>query len=92
MSTLPHQFSLTLDIPTIADFISLRAQVGWESPAENNVKLSLQNSLFHVAIYDNEKLIAMGRVIGDGAMYFYIQDVVVAPDYQGHGLRCNIDG
>ena len=28
----------------------------------------------------------MGRVVGDGVMYFYIQDVVVDPDYQHQGL------
>jgi len=28
----------------------------------------------------------MGRIVGDGAMYFYIQDVVVDPDYQNLGI------
>ncbi len=29
---------------------------------------------------------AIGRVMGDGAMYYYIQDVVVRPTHQGLGL------
>lgn len=28
----------------------------------------------------------MGRVVGDGYMYFYVQDVVVSPEYQGQGI------
>ena len=28
----------------------------------------------------------MGRVVGDGAMYFYIQDVIVDPYYQQVGI------
>ncbi len=28
----------------------------------------------------------MGRVVGDGAMYFYIQDIVVDPNYQNMGI------
>jgi ribosomal protein S18 acetylase RimI-like enzyme len=28
----------------------------------------------------------MGRIVGDGAMYFYIQDVIVDPSYQGTGV------
>ncbi len=28
----------------------------------------------------------MGRVVGDGVMYLYIQDVAVDPDYQGLGI------
>ena len=27
-----------------------------------------------------------GRIVGDGAMYFYLQDVVVAPHCQGQGI------
>lgn len=50
------------------------------------VKASLKGTLFFVCIYDTESLIGMGRVVGDGAMYFYIQDVIVAPEYQGQGI------
>ena len=28
----------------------------------------------------------MGRIVGDGAFYFYIQDIVVHPDHQGKGI------
>ena len=28
----------------------------------------------------------MGRIVGDGAMYFYIQDVIVDPSYQNSGI------
>ncbi len=32
----------------------------------------------------------MGRVVGDGAVYFYIQDIVVHPEHQGKGIGENI--
>jgi len=54
--------------------------------ASEVIELSLVNSLFHVIIRHNSVLVAMARVVGDGAMYFYIQDVIVAPDYQNKGL------
>lgn len=28
----------------------------------------------------------MGRIVGDGVMYFYVQDIAVMPDYQGQGV------
>ena len=28
----------------------------------------------------------MGRVIGDGSIYFYIQDLIVLPEYQEMGV------
>jgi len=47
---------------------------------------SLENSLFHVVVHHDSQLIAMGRVVGDGAMYFYIQDVIVEPKHQNNGI------
>ena len=39
-----------------------------------------------VALDDDGRAIGMGRVVGDGAMYSYVQDVVVAPEYQRRGI------
>ena len=36
--------------------------------------------------YHEEKLIGMGRLVGDGSMYWYIQDVAVLPEYQRKGI------
>lgn len=89
-------FQLQLKAPSTEDFIAMREKVGWGSVGAVDLiqaaEQSLRNTLFHVTIYDHAehlaspKLVAMGRVIGDGAMYFYIQDVVVLPEYQGFGL------
>lgn len=32
------------------------------------------------------KLIGMGRLVGDGAMYWYLQEIIVLPEYQGLGI------
>jgi len=47
---------------------------------------SLKNSIHCITVKDNEQMIGMGRIVGDGAIYFYIQDIVVHPDYQKHGI------
>ncbi|GER89902.1 hypothetical protein KDW_40640 [Dictyobacter vulcani] len=31
-------------------------------------------------------MIGCGRVIGDGGLCFYVQDIIVLPGYQGQGL------
>jgi GNAT superfamily N-acetyltransferase len=36
--------------------------------------------------YEDGRLIGMGRVVGDGAVICYVQDLIVLPDYQGHGV------
>lgn len=72
--------------PTAKEYITLRCEVGWDNVDLVVVQKSLDSSLFHVSIRDDEKLIGMARVVGDGFMYFYIQDVVVTPEYQGRGI------
>ena len=47
---------------------------------------SIKNSIFSVTVKDSHKLIGMGRIVGDGAIYYYIQDIVVHPEYQGQGI------
>ena len=72
--------------PGFDAFTNLRAQAKWQNPDDKTLKASIENSLFWVAVYDTDKLIGTGRIIGDGAMYFYIQDVIVAPSYQKQGI------
>ncbi len=86
MRVLPDEFTLKNTAPPLGDFLQLRSKVGWGELDANMAKKSLNNSLFHVTIWFGEQLIGMGRVVGDDAMFFYIQDIIVVPDYQGCGI------
>ncbi|MBC3766211.1 GNAT family N-acetyltransferase [Neptunicella marina] len=79
-------YQLKQQPPTVEQFASLRDAVGWTNPKESVLQSSVDNSLFWVCIFEQETLVATGRVIGDGAMYFYIQDVIVHPAHQQQGL------
>lgn len=51
------------------------------------VQKGLSNTLFSVVVRnDTQEIIGMGRVIGDGAVYLHIQDVIVHPAYQRQGV------
>jgi ribosomal protein S18 acetylase RimI-like enzyme len=50
------------------------------------METALAGSLFGVVAEADGELAGMGRVVGDGAMYFYVHDVVVAPASQGLGV------
>ena len=86
MTVLADKFCLKLESPTVADFLTLRSRVGWGDLDANLAENSLNNSLFHVNIRHENQLVGMGRVVGDGAMYFYIQDMIVDPSYQQMGI------
>ncbi len=73
--------------PTSAEYRSLISAVGWAAWINfAAADAALARSLYHVVALHEEAVIGMARVVGDGAMFFYIQDVVVTPAYQGRGV------
>lgn len=76
--------------PTASAFAAIRESVGWINPALDILQSSINSSLFWISAYSNDKLIATGRVIGDGVMYFYVQDIIVHPEHQNLGLGSQI--
>ena len=75
------------DPPSVAEYNRFRDHVGWGVYTDTQaVAYGLEHSLFHVTVRDDDKLIGMGRVIGDGAITFYIQDVIVQEAYRRQGI------
>ena len=71
---------------TVDSYQYLRHTTDWFQLDDEVVRESLENDLFALTAYDGDKLVGMGRVVGDGAIYFYIQDIIVIPEYQGRGV------
>jgi len=73
-------------LPTIEEFHRLHEAVGWNNVDKKATEIGLRNSLFSLCVVYKGKLIACGRVIGDGGIYFYLQDIIVIPEFQGKGI------
>ena len=69
--------------PTPDDFNMLTESVGWGKRENNIVKEALRNTLYSLCVYDENRLIGYGRIIGDKTIFLYIQDIMVIPKYQG---------
>jgi len=54
--------------------------------AADDLNVVFSNSKFKCFIYENKKLIGVGRALADGLDCSYICDVAVHPEYQGIGL------
>ncbi len=67
-------------------YLSLRKAVGWKALTEEQAQKALQNSVLTVLAIEDGKPIGMGRIVGDGAVICYIQDLIVIPEYQGRGV------
>ena len=68
------------------EYLEIRQAVNWKKLTEKQAAKALENSLFTVGAYDNGKLIGMGRIVGDGAVICYVQDLIVLPEYQNRGI------
>jgi len=71
---------------TVEEYLYLRDSVGWKKLTDKQAELSLKNCLYRIGVYDGDKIIGMGRIVGDGVVIDYIQDLIVHPDYQGKGV------
>ena len=60
------------------------APLGNKSP--DGLKTVFTNSMFKCFVYDEGKLVGVGRALADGVDCSYICDVALLPSYQGLGL------
>ncbi|WP_158135642.1 GNAT family N-acetyltransferase [Vibrio navarrensis] len=73
-------------VPSPQEFCEMRVKAGLSSKSLKAATIALPNSLYAISVRDGDLLVAMGRVVGDGACNFEIVDVAVDPKYQGQGL------
>jgi GNAT superfamily N-acetyltransferase len=48
-------------------------------------EVALPKSLYGVVVKHQEQVAGMGRIVGDGAIFYYLQDIAVLPPHQGQG-------
>ena len=85
-------FSIEYRLPSNTEYQQLCESVGWGEIINFEASQpALDNSVVGVvATAENGDVIGMGRIVGDGAIYFYIQDIVVVPDFQKQGIGRSI--
>ena len=66
------------------DLKKLYLSVQWFSYTDDmgTLKQAISNSLAVVSAWDNDKLVGLTRVVGDGSTIIYVQDLLVHPEYQ----------
>lgn len=60
------------------------APLGEKNPED--LRTAFSNSRFKCFVYDDDRLIGVGRALADGIDCSYLCDVAVHPDFQGTGL------
>ncbi|MCC3866180.1 GNAT family N-acetyltransferase [Terrisporobacter petrolearius] len=77
---------LIYEVPTAKDYVSLRLRSNMGDKDLERSEIALQNSLFTASIYDKDKLIAFGRIVGDGGITYVVSDIMVDENYRRKGL------
>lgn len=76
--------------PKAEDYVSLRIRSGMGNRDLERSRIAISNSLFTVSLYDEEKLIGFGRIIGDGGITYIVSDIMVDENYRRKGFANQI--
>jgi N-acetylglutamate synthase-like GNAT family acetyltransferase len=71
-------------------YTELRRKVDFQEYSFEDVAQAIEKTLFSVVIFDGDKPIGIGRIVGDDRIVFFIKDVVVDPDYQKQSIGYTI--
>ena len=77
--------TLREESPSAEELVSIRAAMGWGVSSMEAAEASVKNCPFSVCLRVDGNLVGLGRIVGDGGLYYYIQDVIVLLEYQGRG-------
>ena len=72
-----------LDLDT---YLELRESVHFHRLSRDQARKGLGNSLYTLVAYLDGRAVGMGRIVGDGAIICYVQDLIIRPEVQGKGI------
>jgi ribosomal protein S18 acetylase RimI-like enzyme len=79
-------YQIVEHLPASEEYNQLRQLVGWGIYERSVIEKALPNSLYFVCAVSDGEIIGMARIIGDGGIAYYIQDVIIKPEYQRQGI------
>ena len=70
------------------EILRLYSEVSWTAYTKNMLALrqGFKNSLLTLAAYENDELLGIIRVVGDGFTIVFVQDILVFPNKQRQGI------
>jgi GNAT superfamily N-acetyltransferase len=77
--------------PSPEEYAAFRAHVRWPAVDATQAAEGLRASLASVLARDVDgTVVGMGRVVGDGGVYLYLQDVIVLEQWRNNGIGTRI--
>lgn len=80
-------YQLHIGTPSTEDYRRLREVAGLSHKSQEAAEKGLPNTLYAATVrFQENKTVAMGRVVGDNGCFYQIVDIAVDPSHQGKGL------
>lgn len=81
-----NTYTVVKRTPTVGEYMQLRAAAGLSPFSEEAAVKGLAGTIFAIVLEQGDRVVGMGRLIGDGGCFFQIVDISVNPSDQGLGL------
>jgi GNAT superfamily N-acetyltransferase len=85
-------YHLIVGVPSVEDYCRLRVSTGLSPKSAEAAAAGLPNTPFGVLVLKEDKVIGMGRVVGDNGLFYQVVDIAVEPEHQRRGLGKAIVG
>lgn len=72
--------------PTVAEYNRVREAAGLSVKNPSAAERGLANTLFAACVVHEDTVVGIGRVIGDGGLFYDIVDIAVVAEHQKHGV------
>ncbi|HEV7397432.1 MAG TPA: hypothetical protein VGN86_13045 [Pyrinomonadaceae bacterium] len=69
-------------VPTVAEYNRVRHAAGLAIKNEIAAARGLANTLYGVCIEHSNEVVGIGRVIGDGGLFYDIVDIAIVKEHQ----------
>ncbi len=83
-------YTVKIKTPSSEDYRRLRSVSGLAPRSAEATAAGLPNTFLAVVVEHGGRAVGMGRVIGDGGLFFQVVDIAVEPEHQGKGLGKSI--
>ena len=70
----------------VNDFIKIRKDLNWNDISPMLVERAINGSMINISVFDNDRCIGIGRIVGDGALKGMLTDIMVLNEYQSRGV------
>ena len=79
-------YRLVEQVPSVEDYNRIRAATGLTRRDPRAAEIGLSNTVFGVCVERDGRVVGIGRIVGDGGLFFEVADVAVLPEHQKRGL------